>query len=383
MYNPSKRIKLAVDTHHLKQEFAGTKRVTVNLISQFKKMDNIDLTELQPFYPLIRGKGMAAKILGHMVRFFWVHIHLPLLCYYKKIDILLSPEFNTPLLTSCKRVVIAHDAHMRAQKQFTSAIWFYCYYIPFIETAIRKADLIFTVSEFAKKQVAEQMHIAANKIFVAYNGIDERFTDSNHNSLPTSSISKKGLRYKEYLLFVGTFEARKNIERLIEAFALFKKKYAVRFKNVKLAIVGNTASSKFSDRSKQISDLIDKLDIKSDIILCGYVPDAELPDFYKGASLIAFPSLNEGFGFPIIEGFASEVPVLTSNTCSMPEIAGNAALLVDPYNIVDIAEKIELLMADLPLRDRLVLAGKERVRSFTWERCAGKIISKIQELLIK
>jgi glycosyltransferase involved in cell wall biosynthesis len=304
-----------------------------------------------------------------------------LLCYQKKIDVLLSPEFNTPLYTTCKRVVIAHDAHMRVHRQFTNYVWFYGYYIPFIETAIRRCDLIFTVSRFAKKQIAALMRVDERKIVVAYNGIDSHFTKISDDETRHKTISKKGLSDKEYILFVGTFEARKNIERLIEAFALVKKNQITNIANMKLAVVGKTASSRFSDRSKQINDLIYRLKLQKDIILCGYVPDDDLPHFYKSACMVVFPSLNEGFGFPVIEGFASSVPVLTSNTCSMPEIAGGAAILVDPESATDIAEKIELLLTDTALRKRLILAGKQRVKEFTWESCASQIISRVRLLI--
>lgn len=370
-------MKLALDTHHLLLENAGTKRVTVNLIEQFKHTPGIELLLLRPDYPLKRGQGIAGKILGHLTRFFWVHIHLPLLCRSKKIDVLLSPEFNTPLYTSCKRAVIAHDAHMRAQREYTSSLWFYFYYIPFIELAIRRADLIFTVSQFSKDQIVHLMRINSRKVVVAYNGVDESFF-ANYRRAETDYQLPAGLDKGKYILFVGTFETRKNIERLISAFALVKTRAA--FSDFKLAIAGNSASSKFSDRSRQIDQLISELGLQDQIILCGYVPDKELPLLYREALVIAFPSLHEGFGLPIIEGFASGVPVLTSNLCSMPEIAGDAAMLADPYDHCDIAEKLEQLIFDHALRSRLVANGLNRAETFTWERGAEKMVTYLKAL---
>lgn len=370
-------MKLAVDIHHLLLEHAGTKRVTVNLIEQFKKTPGVDLLLLSPSYPLKRGNGITGKVAGHFMRFFWVHIHLPILCRGKKVDVLLSPEFNTPLYTSCKRAVIAHDAHMRAQRKYTSSLWFYFYYIPFIESAIRLADLIFTVSEFSKNQIVELMRLDESKVVVAYNGVDKSFfadreTGGREYKLP------EGLSPGKYILFVGTFESRKNIERLITAFAEVKKHRLAG--ELKMAIAGNSASSKFSDRSRQIDQLIASLGLTHDVVLCGFVPDAGLPLLYRQACLIAFPSLHEGFGLPIIEGFASEVPVLTSNVCSMPEIAGEAALIADPYSTADIAEKLEQLIFDPILRRRLIADGAERVKEFTWERCAKQIVNHLKAL---
>ena len=372
-------MKLAVDTHHLLLENAGTKRVTVSLIEEFKKSPEIELIELHPPYPLKRGNGIFEKIAGHLIRFFWVHLHLPHLCRVNNVDVLLSPEFNTPLFTRAKRAVIAHDANIRAQREFTSSLWFYLYYIPFIELAIRRADLIFTVSNFAKKQVVELMRLDERKVVVAYNGLDKSFLKQDQKDrpghLPANLVCGK------YILFVGTFETRKNIERLIQAFAKVIKHPATA--NLKLAIAGNAAASKFSDRSQEIYKLINHLEIETEVVMCGYITDADLPRLYRGACLIAFPSLHEGFGLPIIEGFASEVPVLTSNICAMPEIAGGAALLVDPYNTDDIADKIERLLFDPLLRKQLMSDGLKRVEVFTWERCAGQMIVHLLALAKK
>jgi len=373
-------MKLAVDTYHVRLDHAGTKRVTVNLLEQFKKMPDIDLIELRPYYAPFRGKSIPGKLLGHALRLFWVHIHLPILCLFKKVDVLLSPEFYTPFHTLCKRIVIVHDAHMRAQKEFTNSLWFYCYYIPFIEYAIRKADLIFTVSEFAKKQIVELMRLDESKVYVAYNGIDSRFINDGKN-IQLKEILRQGLVYKEYILFVGTFEARKNIEGLIEAFNIVKQNCGEDARKIKLAIIGKPATSNLSDRSSQVENLITRLHLKNEVVLCGFVSDEDLPNLYKGACMIAFPSLYEGFGLPIVEGFASGVPVLTSNVCSMPEIAGDAALLVDPYDVGDIAEKMEMILFDPKLRQELIQAGLKRANEFTWERSANKIVSEFKHMV--
>jgi glycosyltransferase involved in cell wall biosynthesis len=373
-------MRLAIDTHHLLFEDAGTKRVTVNLILHLENMPGVDLVQLKPPYGMSKGKGLG-KIAGYLVRFFWVHVHLPLQCIFHKADILLSPEFNTPLYTHCKRAVITHDAHIRAQKEFISPLWYYFYYIPFIEPAIRKADLIFTVSQFSKKQIVALMGIDEHKVHVVYNGLDKTFEDKLEKEAGSRENVWPGLVKNEYILFVGTFEARKNIERLIKAFAVFKKKSGINGVKVKLAIVGKPSSGKFSNRNKEINDLIISLTLENEIVLCGYVPEADLPALYRNACMIAFPSLYEGFGLPIIEGFASGVPVLTSNICSMPEIAGDAAALVDPYDVSDIAKKIEQLVFDRSQRERLISAGHQRVKEFTWKRFAEQIYLNIRSVV--
>ena len=372
-------MKLAIDVHHLLLEHAGTRRLTCNMLEQFYTRTDVEVVELSPPYSINQGRGILGKLLRHLLRFFWVQIQLPILCLLKNIDLLLSPEFNTPLYTHCKRAVIVPDANMRSQKEFTSSIWFYCYYVPFIEKAIRRADLVFTISEFAKKQIVELMKLDDRKVKAIYLGIDKRFL-AEDNQL--SEVAKQGLSDKKYILFVGTFEARKNIVRLIEAFALLKKRHEFEMKEIKLAIIGKPAGSVFSDRSRQIDEVIKKYRLEDYVVLCGYVSDNSLPSFYRGALIVAFPSLHEGFGFPIIEGFASGVPVLTSNVTSMPEIAGNAAILVDPYDINDIENKLRMLILDKKLRDNLILAGQERIKEFTWECCVNTMVNYLHRLLL-
>lgn len=374
---------LAVDTHHLLLEHAGTKRVTLNLIEQLEKNPGLVLLQLSPSYSLSIGNGIFAKIYAHFIRFFWVQIHLPFLCLFKRVDFLLSPEYYTPIFTSCKRGVIAHDAHIRAQKQFINPIWFYLYYIPFIEFAIRKADLIFTVSEFSKQHIIELMYLEESKIKVVYNGVDSSFLNWDAQENSTAIFEKLGVKSGEYIAFIGTFEARKNIERLIEAFSIYKEKLGEKARDIKLLIVGKASLGMFSDRNRQIRELINRLNLQDDILLSGYVSDQELPILYRHAAIIAFPSLYEGFGLPIIEGFASKVPVLTSNICSMPEIGGDAVVLVDPNDVPDMAEKLILLMEDKNLRSQLIMNGLERLKLFTWEHAAEQMLINIQNCISK
>ncbi len=383
MQDKQPQIRLAVDTHHLLLEHAGTKRITVNVLEEIRKRDSIKLLEFKPRYLVTKKTGVLSKILGHFIRFIWVHVHLPVLCFRYKADLLLSPEFNTPFYTPCKRVVIVPDAHMKAQKEYTSKFWFYLYYLPLIESAIRKADLIITISKFAKKQIVELMRVKAERVHVTYLGVDSHFFKSRTAEEKLKDIAEQGLKYKNYILFVGTFEARKNIERLLEAFALIKKEYSDATAELKLAIVGQPSSGMFSDRSRQIRDLIEHLNLKQDVILCGFVSDSALPGIYEGACMVAFPSLHEGFGLPIIEGFVSRVPVLTSNLCSMPEIAGDAAAIVDPFNVNDIYEKMRDILFNKTYSENLIQSGLRRVKCFTWERCTDQILSHITSLLKK
>ena len=373
-----RKIRLAVDTHHLLLETAGTRRVTINLLYELNQKKEIQLFELKSSYHLKKRKNISGKLMQHLLRFFWVHLHLPLLCFLKKIDVLLSPEFNTPLFTTCRKYVIVHDAHIRAQREFNSSLWFYFYYIPFIEQAIKRADLIITISNFSKEQIIKWMKVDEKKIIVLYWGIDKIFLPENAYDNFSSLATQFHIATKKYLLFVGTFEARKNIERIVEAFGLLQNRPDKNIQDIKLVIAGNVSTSKFSDRSFAIKELIKKHDLTEKIIFCGYIPDESLAALYSNAFCLLFPSLYEGFGFPIIEGFASGVPVITSNICSMPEIASDAALLVDPFSVVDIESKIYSLFENITLRDQLISSGKKRVQEFSWITVGDTFLNAIK-----
>jgi len=379
----NKKIRLAIDIHHLLLEDAGTKRVTLNLLQELHKNQALYIFECRPSFKIPAGKKITDKLIRHLLRFFWVHFQLPLICYRKKAAILLSPEYNTPLFTPCRKVVIVHDVHMRAQRQFNSSLWFYLYYIPFIEMAIKRADLIITISNFSKQEIIKWMHIAEKKIEVVYWGVDPLFADPVAENTFEKLAEQYVIEKNKYLLFVGTFEARKNIERIVESFKLLQKRNENAIQDIKLVIAGKSSFSKFSDRTHEIKSLVEKYDLNNKVIFCGFIPDDSLVALYSNAVCVLFPSLYEGFGFPIIEGFASGTAVITSNICSMPEIAGNAALLVDPNSVTDLERKIFSLTADSNLRLQLIAAGKIRLQDFDWSITSEKIVNELAKLVIR
>jgi len=174
---------------------------------------------------------------------------------------------------------------------------------------------------------------------------------------------------KNYLLFVGTIQPRKNLQRLIEAFSKIKNK------EIELVLAGKPGWL-----YEDIYDAPKKLGILERVKFIGHVRDEQLPSLYSGASVFVFPSLFEGFGLPILEAMSCEVPVLTSKVSCMPEISGGKALLVDPYKTSEIVSGIEKLLNDKKLANRLVKEGREWSRRFTWEKTAKKTIAVFEKV---
>lgn len=189
-----------------------------------------------------------------------------------------------------------------------------------------------------------------------------------------SVLDRTGVR-QPYILYVGSIEPRKNLIRLLEAFAQLRH-WSTRWD---LVVVGGRNIWK----SSPVGETTEKLELKHFVHFTGYIPDSDLPGIYNGADLFVFPSLYEGFGLPVLEAMACGTPVITSNTSSLPEVAGDAALLVDPYNVEEIAAAMRHVLEDSALANDLRERGLEHAKKFSWEKTARQTISVYEKVLGK
>jgi glycosyltransferase involved in cell wall biosynthesis len=197
-------------------------------------------------------------------------------------------------------------------------------------------------------------------------GCDERFQPDGDPEQFAAVQQRYGLP-PQYLLFVGTLEPRKNLTTLLHAYAMLRAESCAA--DVKLVVAGRTGWL-----YAEIFDTVKRLGLEKEVIFTGFVDDADLPDLYRGAQVFVYPSLYEGFGLPILEAMASGIPVLTSDLASMPEVAGDAAVLVDPRDPKAIAEGIVRILAEGRLRDALIQKGLSRARHYTWESVAQQTL---------
>lgn len=232
-----------------------------------------------------------------------------------------------------------------------------------IRWSARRARRILTVSESSKRDLVNTYGVPPDKIDVAHLGVDlQRFRPSTSSDKTKAPSSEYGIR-EPYLLAVGNLQPRKNLVRLIEAFLELKRERPELPHS--LALVGKAAY-----RHDEIFRRIQDLGLGDQVVFTGYVPDEDLPALYRGAAAFAYPSLYEGFGLPVAEAMACGVPVLTSNLSSMPEVAGDAAVLVDPEDTRSIAAGLLRILTDPRLAAELSEKGFRRARGFTWERTA-------------
>jgi len=241
-----------------------------------------------------------------------------------------------------------------------------------MEKACRRADVIITVSYFSKSEIIKYLGVPPEKIVVMPCGVDLNRFNPNYGIDEITEVKVKYGIKENYFLYLGTLEPRKNIERLIEAYSLLKKRIS---SAPKLVISG-----KRGWLYKPIFEKVGKLNIGDDIIFTDYVVENDVPLLLQGATAFIYPSLYEGFGLPPLEAMACGTPVIVSNAASLPEVVGDAALLVDPYSVESISEAMECLCLDPSLRANLKSRGLEHAAVFTWDRSVG-IIADVYEQL--
>ena len=301
---------------------------------------------------------------------------MPFYIWKEKLDLIHFPHFNVPFFVPCKFIVTIHDLILTKFKTVrATTLHPFIYelknlaYRTIIKRALNKSKRILTVSEFTKNDIIEQFKIKPDKIEVIYEGVanlakgrDSLFVAKLDNN---EVLRDYDINYP-FLLYVGNAYPHKNLDFLITS---FKKVYEKK-NNLRLVLVGK--EDYFYKNIKQLvekefSNIQDK-----PVIFSGYVPDDKLEIFYKKALVYVFPSLYEGFGLPPLEAMAKGCPVLSSNVSSMPEILADAALYFNPRDEQDFLNKLDLILKDRDLREKLVKVGEIRCQKFNWWDCAFK-----------
>lgn len=224
-------------------------------------------------------------------------------------------------------------------------------------------DHLIAVSEFGRQEISTYFKIPSSRIAVIYNALPASFTN-NH---PEKVRADLGLP-PSYMLSVGRLDPHKNILRLLEAYAIARSRGV----HEPLVLVGGAHLPKYSTA---VLEAIERLDLTHEVFRPSIIPDHDLPDVYRGARALVYPSLHEGFGMPLLEAMASGTPIACSNTTALPEIAKDAALLFNPESVPDIADALCTITSDAQLRENLVTRGFARVQDFSWEQSVTRLIA--------
>lgn len=366
-------MKIGIEVQRLfRKERFGIETSALELIHELHKLKSkhsiVVLTKKGTNQNLFKGceefkvRPVAGKVFIDFEQFF-----LPLAARNEKLDILHCTGNTTPIFSSVPIVQTLHDIIFMDPIPTTDSLYqrFGNYYRRFIVPIVtRKSQAVITVSEYEKKRIVERLAIPEKNIHVIHNGINTRFQKNKDESALENFLRKYKLP-KKYILFIGNNSHRKNPERVLEAYT----KYCQKKGSDALALVTPGLSREFINRYLTRADLSS---IQANFYTPGYIESNDLPLLYSGSTLFLFPSLSEGFGMPVLEAMACGVPVITSNTSSLPEIAADAAKLINPTDTNALTQAMEELLEDKSLLVELSERGLRQAEKFRWSTVAEK-----------
>jgi glycosyltransferase involved in cell wall biosynthesis len=239
---------------------------------------------------------------------------------------------------------------------------------------VQRADFIIADSENTRNDLVVLMGVAPTSIAVVPGGVEPRFVPVSDPGLLAAARERVGVGETPFVLAIGVIEPRKNLNRLMDAFAQLKQRPCVP-RDLKLVLAGGRGWLFDGIYEHQAASLV-----RDDILMPGYIADDLLPALYSAAEVLAFPSLYEGFGLPILEAMACGTPVVASRASCLPEVAEGAALLVEPDNVEGLAVALEQALCDPELRAQLIQDGRERAAQYTWQRAAERLLDVYRSL---
>jgi glycosyltransferase involved in cell wall biosynthesis len=357
---------------------AGVSQYTEQLVFRLAEGVSRDGDELTVFL----GRGDLERMLissavkwrySHLptelppIRIVWEQMLAPIITKRDQLDALFCPVNVVPLAGIVPSVVTVHDlAFLQIPEAFIPAKRRYLSVMT--RLSVHRARHVIAVSEQTKADIVAHFGLAPEHVTVIPNAVDERFRPDAPNDDLTAFRRERNLP-ERFVLFVGTLEPRKNLPRLINAFAQLARDD----REIGLVVVGASGWM-----TSDIAPLVRSLDLESRITFAGYVPDEELPRWYQAATVFCYPSLYEGFGLPVLEAMACGTPVVTSNVGSMAEVGRDAAILVDPTDADAIASSISALLDDPDFRQQRAAAGLGRAAQFSWDRTAEETLAVLR-----
>jgi glycosyltransferase involved in cell wall biosynthesis len=367
-------LKIAVNTRFLlKDKLEGIGLYTLEVVKRMAAAhpeDEFIFFFDRPFDPsFVFSKNITPVVLSpparHPLLFIaWFEWSVARALRQHKVDVFLSPDNFLCLSTDTPTVLIVHDiafTHFSENDKWVNRQ----YYKFFTPRFLTRANAILAVSEFTKQDILSKFSfIEKNKITVAYNGCREIFNPLN--------ILTKNTEGYPFFLFVGAVHPRKNVHRLIEAFDLFKKRTN---SDIKLVLCG-----RFAWQTGAVKSAYDATTFKKDIIFKGHVPNNTIADLMASALALTYVSLFEGFGVPLLEAMNCDTPIITSNVSSMPEVVGDAAILVNPESIEDIADAMQQIFVDENLREKLIEHGRIQRAKFDWDKTADIVYRALKNI---
>ncbi|MGB8834857.1 MAG: glycosyltransferase family 1 protein [Candidatus Sulfotelmatobacter sp.] len=286
--------------------------------------------------------------------------------------------FSVPRALPCPYVMTVHDMlqHLTRERQKTG--FWDSWHFQGTKQVLKGAARIFAVSNFTKIEIEKLFAIPAGRIEVIYNAIDERFLRGHASPADRQLIAERYQVNYPFLLYAGRISPHKNVVRMIEAFSALKTELEKEhlFPDLKLIIIGDDVSG-----NPDLRRTVVRSGVQNDVRFLGFVPIEVLRTFYDAAKIFVFPSLYEGFGLPPLEAMALGTPVVSSNVSSLPEVVGNAAVLVHPENVFEIMRALHRVLLDQALREKMKERSYRQAAKFSWEKSVHRLMQAYREIL--
>jgi len=329
---------------------------------KFKNNENIKLRKIKLVFKK-RFEHSLTKVL-------WEQVQFPFVASHDHLDILFSPYFDFPLIYNKKFIVTIHDISILLFPK-NHSVRFRIYYYNLLKYIAKKATKIITVSNNSKKDICNYLDVPEEKIEVIYGAVEENCFSKNSDKSNQKILKKYGIKNK-FILYSGGMGARKNLKVLVKAFAEIQKNAKEKYD---LVLTGEK-----NIITNQLSNLTKELGIRKNVIFTGYILEKDLSSLYHSAELMVYPSLYEGFGFPLLEAMICGTPIICSNSSSLPEVVGDAALLVDTQDYIQLSNAIIEVLNNETLKIELLRKGIVRVKKFSWKKSAKKLLSVLEEV---
>jgi glycosyltransferase involved in cell wall biosynthesis len=371
-------MKIGIDARLLERKMTGIGRYLENIVERIPEFDRENQYVLfsccqLPGFPkenvsnVFTSDAATGEIFKKIKSALWLHAVLPQFLRKEKIDILFSPNTLLPIgHTGTKNIITICDLFQLVDPRFHS--WFYRIYVSFfLSRTLKKMDHVLTISEASKRDIIRFLHIPEEKITVTYLAADERFTPRVISSEDRVRFAEKYGLPDRFILYVGVLEKRKNIDGIIKIADDLRSKT-----DVPIILAGRIGHGG--------NEYVSEIKRRSNMRYLGFPDDIDLPYLYNLAEIFLFPSLYEGFGLPPLEAMQSGIPVIASNTSSLPEVIGDAGILLAPEDHEGSATAILELLGDSRKRSDLVQKGLKQAKRFSFEKTARETIDVLRNI---
>ena len=362
-------IKVAVDVRDLQISASGARSYLESVIIEFKKEHpGFAFYFLDATTKAYTGNHFLLKLKEQLSYFLWKQFVLPYQAKQLGCRVLFCSDFMVPYFSlGIKTIPVFHDAFFWEYPEHYNKYWLLVFRNLGLAAA-KKSAYVVAPTQYASNQLAKYTGINPNKIQVI--GEAPKTIDASISENETTAIVNQILNL-DYILHVGTLEKRKNLVALIQAFKIVRENG---FPNLKLVLVGKASNKITLDDSGAIKNAIKEQQLTNEVILTDYLGDAEVQQLYQKAKLYVFPSINEGFGIPVLEAFKYQVPVVIANNTCLPEVAGQGAKRFNPFSVKEMANAMSTLLKDEALRQSYIEKGNAQLQNFSWDKTAGALM---------